>query len=61
MTQEVTLPFCTLRLIAPDVVEAIVNEGVEMSLDQVKQGHAAFDRLSGGLPCGALPSPPPCG
>ena len=54
MTQEVRLQFCTLRLLAPDVVEVIVDERVESSETQIKEAHAAFDRLTDGRRCGAL-------
>lgn len=54
MITEQRLQFCTLRLLAPDLIEVTVDEGVELSVAQVREAHAAFDRLSDGRPSGAL-------
>ena len=33
------LPFCQLKLLRDDIVEVIINEGVEMDLDMVMEYH----------------------
>ena len=52
--KEERLAFCTMRLLAPDLVETCVDEGVEFSPEQVAEMHLAHSALSGGRPFGLL-------
>jgi len=54
MTTESRLAFCTLRQLAPDLIETIMSEGVEVSREQVLELHRELARLAQDRPFAVL-------
>ena len=54
LTRERRLPFCTIRVLAADLLEVEADPGVEIGLPQVRELQAAYPELAGGRPYGLL-------